>query len=103
MTANQRHYYRILDAVALEYREVPAAMTGKRPEDFFEMTAGFQLLTALNQPVEARAAARDWAWAAGRASGSFPLDLAGLYWRRLASWPPSEPIPRRARSSGFIS
>lgn len=48
MTANQRHYYRILDAVALEYREVPAAMAGKRPEDFFEMTAGFQLLTALN-------------------------------------------------------
>lgn len=53
MTANQRHYYRILDTVALEYREVPAPMVsttahGRRPEDFFEMSAGFQLLTALN-------------------------------------------------------
>jgi len=56
MTANQRHYYRILDAVALEYREVPNAVTGKRPEDFFEMTAGFQLLTALNAVDQEHAA-----------------------------------------------
>jgi len=66
MTANQRHYYRILDSVALEYREVPAATvsttavsataTGKRAEDFFEMTAGFQLLTALNAVDQEHAA-----------------------------------------------
>jgi len=66
MTANQRHYYRILDTVALEYREVPAAVvpttmasttaTGKRPEDFFEMTAGFHLLTALNAVDQEHAA-----------------------------------------------
>lgn len=61
MTANQRHYYRILDAVALEYREVPATVVsttaiGKRAEDFFEMTAGFQLLTALNAVDQEHAA-----------------------------------------------
>lgn len=57
MTANQRHYYRILDTVALEYREVPAvAMTGKRAEDFFELTTGFQLLTALNAVDQEHAA-----------------------------------------------
>lgn len=53
MAGNQRHYYRILDTVAVEYRVVPAdahgdSSQGKRAEDFLELTATFALLSALN-------------------------------------------------------
>jgi len=57
MSANQRLFYRILDTVALEYRAVPAAgANDKRPEDYFELTAGFQLLSALNAVDQEHAA-----------------------------------------------
>jgi hypothetical protein len=61
-------------------------------DDRYSLDLTEQLLAALSRPVEMRAAARDWAWAAGRVTGAFPLDLSGAYWRRLATWPPSEPI-----------
>jgi hypothetical protein len=56
MTTNQRHFYRILDSVALEYREVPADGGGKRPEEFFGMSVGFQMLTALSAVEQEHAA-----------------------------------------------
>ena len=57
MSANQRLYYRILDTVALEYRAVPATgANGKRPEEYFELTTGFQLLSALNAVDQEHAA-----------------------------------------------
>jgi hypothetical protein len=57
MTVNQRHYYRILDSVALDYRALPASgMAEKRPEDFFELTTEFALLSALNAVDQEHAA-----------------------------------------------
>ncbi len=57
MAGNQRHYYRILDTVAVEYRVIPGnSSQGKRPEDFLALTAAFQLLNALNAIDQEQAA-----------------------------------------------